>query len=229
MKTSRKILIVAGVVVGLFVLFVLALPLFIDVNAYHDIIEGRAEDTLGRDVSLGKMKLSLLPFGVRVNDIAVAALPEEGGGQLLEAESVRVGARLMPLLDKRLEITGVVIERPSIVLIVRRTGVTARAGRLVRDDQTGGDGGVAVLHDLHRFVVTARTVARLALHAGHVGGTARRVALEALGVALVVALEPIEGRGVGQTRPAFELDLVTHLALRGADVVGRTDHRRRQD
>jgi AsmA protein len=116
MKTSRKILIAAGVVVGLFVLFILALPLFIDVNAYHDIIEGRAEDTLGRDVSLGKMKLSLLPFGVRVNDIAVAALPEEGGGQLLEAESVRIGARLMPLLDKRLEITGVVIERPSIVL-----------------------------------------------------------------------------------------------------------------
>ena len=117
MKTSRKILIVAGAVVGLFVLFVLALPLFIDVNAYHDIIEGRAEDTLGRDVSLGKMKLSLLPFGVRVNDIAVAALPEEGGGQLLEAESVRIGARLMPLLNKRLEITGVVIERPSIVLV----------------------------------------------------------------------------------------------------------------
>jgi len=123
MKTSRKILIVAGVVVGLFVLFILALPLFIDVNAYHDIIEGRAEDTLGRDVSLGKMKLSLLPFGVRVNDIAVAALPEEGGGQLLEAESVRVGARLMPLLDKRLEITGVVIERPSIVLARDAQGV----------------------------------------------------------------------------------------------------------
>ena len=116
MRTSRKILIVAGAVVGLLVLLVLAIPLFIDVNAYHDVIEGRAEDVLGRDVSLGKMKLSLLPFGVRVNDIAVAALPEEGGGQLLEAESVRVGARLMPLLNKRLEITGIVIERPSIVL-----------------------------------------------------------------------------------------------------------------
>jgi uncharacterized protein involved in outer membrane biogenesis len=116
MKTSRKILIAAGIVVGLFVLLVLAVPLFIDVNAYHDVIEGRAEDVLGRDVTLGKMKLSLLPFGVRVNEIAVAALPEEGGGELLEAESVRIGARLMPLLSKRLEITGIVVERPSIVL-----------------------------------------------------------------------------------------------------------------
>ena len=117
MTRKRKLLLlILGGFVALVLLVLLLLPFLIDVNVYRATIEGRAEDFLGREVSLGEMKLSFLPFGLRVDDIAIGSLPEEGPGDLLTAESLRVGARLLPLLKKRLEITSVEIREPAVLL-----------------------------------------------------------------------------------------------------------------
>ena len=74
----------------------------------------RREAALGRDVRLGEVRLSLLPsLGLSIDDLGVGALDQEGGGDLITAAGLRVGARLMPLLRGRLEATSVVLEEPA--------------------------------------------------------------------------------------------------------------------
>ena len=93
------------------------LPLLVDVDRYRGLIESKAEEALGREVVLGELSLSLIPFGVQVDSLAIAALPEEGGGDFLTAKSVQVGARLMPLLSKRLEVTSIEVVAPEVTLV----------------------------------------------------------------------------------------------------------------
>ena len=119
----KKIWIPLVTLVVLVLAAALALPRLVDVNRHRDLIQRKASEALGRDVRLGEMRLSLLPvLGVRVDDVIVAALPAEGGGELLSAESLRIGARLMPLLRKRLEVTSIVVQQPRATLERRADG-----------------------------------------------------------------------------------------------------------
>jgi uncharacterized protein involved in outer membrane biogenesis len=116
MTRARKLLILLAGVPVVLVAGLVAVVLLIDVDDYRGMIEERAENALGRDVRLGAIGLSLFPLGVRVDDIGVARRAEEGEGEMITARSLRVGARLMPLIGRRLEITGVVLQEPSISL-----------------------------------------------------------------------------------------------------------------
>ena len=107
----------AGVVV-LLVLAGLLVPLLLDVDRYRGLIESEAEKILGRNVSLGETKVSVFPvLGIRVDDLEVAGLPEEGVPTVMSAKSLRVGARLWPLLRKRLEVTSLVVDEPAMTLV----------------------------------------------------------------------------------------------------------------
>lgn len=117
-RIPRKLWLILGIPALLALVAVAALPLLVDPNRYRGLIETRAQENLGRDVRLGEIHLSLWPvLGVRVDDVTIAALPEEGGGELLTAERLRVGARLLPLLQKRLEVSSIVIDRPRMLLV----------------------------------------------------------------------------------------------------------------
>jgi uncharacterized protein involved in outer membrane biogenesis len=113
---SRKWWFILGGLAILLLVAVVALPLLVDVNRYRGLIQAKAEEALGREVGLGEMSLSLMPFGVRVDSLSIGALPEEGGGEFLTAQSVQVGARLMPLLRKRLEVTSIRVVAPEMTL-----------------------------------------------------------------------------------------------------------------
>jgi len=117
-KPSKKLLFVLGGVVGLILILLITVPLLIDVNRYRGLIEGKAQEALGREVRLGEMKLSLLPsVAVRIDDLAIGALPEEGGGDLITARRVRVGVKLLPLMRKQLKVTSIVVDAPQLTLL----------------------------------------------------------------------------------------------------------------
>ncbi len=117
LTVMKKLGIALGVLLALILLAVLVLPLVVDANRYRGLIESKAEKALGRDVRLGEMNLSVFPaLALAVDDVGIGALPEEGEGDLLTARSLRVGARLAPLLRGRLEVTSLVLEEPSMVL-----------------------------------------------------------------------------------------------------------------
>jgi len=121
-RRLRLALLGAGAVLALLAVLAVALPFLIDVDHYRPTIEAKIEAALGREVRLGAIRLSLFPPSVRVNGLAIAALPDEGGGDLVSAASLRVGARLLPLFSKRLEVTGIVIDRPVLLLERRLDG-----------------------------------------------------------------------------------------------------------
>ncbi len=200
---SRKLWIGIAVLLVLIVAAALALPALVDVNRYRATIEQHARQTLGREVRLGEMKLSLWPvFGVRVDDLAVGALPEEGSGDLLSAKSLRVGARLLPLLRKRLEVTSLVVQAPRLRLERGADGGWNVERLLAPGD---GDGPGPATPGTPAFQVESLRITDGTILIRDAGaGRARplEIGLEGLGLRL---------DGLSPDRP-FELQLDTRLA-----------------
>ena len=119
----KKIVLVLASVVAVFVLVAVILFIVVDADDFRGFIETRAEETLGRDVRLGKMSLSIVPiFGFQVDDVSVAARPGEGEGDLLSVRSLVIGAKLMPLLKKRLEVTSIEVVEPMVNFVRDEAG-----------------------------------------------------------------------------------------------------------
>ena len=105
-KVVRIALWSVGVLIALVALAAGALYLFVDAETYRGVIESRLEAGLGRDVTLGPIDLSFLPtFGLGVDGFAVAGLPGEPSDTLVSARGLRIGAKLLPLLSRKLEVT----------------------------------------------------------------------------------------------------------------------------
>jgi len=131
-------------VAGLLGLSVILLRAVLDVDSYRPMVAERASAALGREVRIGRLDLSLRPLGVRADDVALAALPDEGGGDLLTARRLRIGARLGPLLRGRLEVTSLTIEEP-IARIERLADDTWNIRRLIGGDEPDAAGEAGVL------------------------------------------------------------------------------------
>ncbi|HEV8335409.1 MAG TPA: AsmA family protein [Candidatus Polarisedimenticolia bacterium] len=113
---TRRLLWIAAAVVGLLVVVALAAPLLVDINRYHDPIEAQAKRMLGREVSLGRMSLRLLPIpGVGVRPVRIAS-DRPGDPPFFQAESFSARARILPLLRGRLEIASLSASRPELNL-----------------------------------------------------------------------------------------------------------------
>ena len=66
------------------------------------------------------MGLTVYPqIGISLGDVSIANAPGARHPQMVEVESVVVGAKLMPLLSRRLEITEVLLQNPVIHLEVK--------------------------------------------------------------------------------------------------------------
>src|SRR5437868_8669717 len=121
MRKTLKI--VAGLLV-LLVIVLLAAPFFLDVNRYHDRIQAELQKKLGRQVSLGTMHLSLIPFAFKVENAIIAEDPQFAkGSNFAQAQELYVTAPLMPLLHGDVQIKSVELRQPKIELIRNAQGV----------------------------------------------------------------------------------------------------------
>lgn len=115
-STARRALWIGGSLVAVLLVAALAVPFLVDINRYHDLIESQAEKMLGRDVTLGRMSLRLLPLpGVSVQPVAIAS-DRPGDPPLLKAESLSARARLLPLLRGEIAVASLVVTRPELNL-----------------------------------------------------------------------------------------------------------------
>lgn len=100
------------------VLAVVVFSLTFDINSYKPRIEAVASGATGLDVRInGKMGISLFPPGVSAKDIRVS----NKGGDILSLEKLNIGVELMPLLEKRLNVTELELVKP-VITIVKNTG-----------------------------------------------------------------------------------------------------------
>ena len=71
----RKPAIIIAVAVTLLLGVVVSLPWIVDVNRYRGRLEAAARQRLHRDVTLGPMRLSVIPLGLRVERASVGEDP----------------------------------------------------------------------------------------------------------------------------------------------------------
>ena len=120
MKRWTKILLA---LVGLVVLAIVSVLRFVNANSFRPAIEKQLTMTLGRDVKLGKMSLSLFSGSLIARDLSVADDPAFSSAPFLTAKEVRIGVSLRPLIfSHEVNVRSFQIEAPQITLIRAASG-----------------------------------------------------------------------------------------------------------
>jgi len=94
------------------------------VNRNKDFLLTRAETAIGRKVTLDEIGITLRGgIGVRLDNFSVSDDPEFSSEPFIEASSLQVNAKLLPLLKKQFEIKRVVLHDPRIRIIRNKNGL----------------------------------------------------------------------------------------------------------
>jgi AsmA protein len=118
-----KVLRIVGIIVAIIIVIAIALPLLINVNTFRPKLESELSDTLGRQVKLGNLSLSIISGSVAADDISIADDPAFSTSPFVHAKSLKVGVHLVPLVfSKSLEITDLTLDQPDIVLLSSPNG-----------------------------------------------------------------------------------------------------------
>lgn len=107
-----------AVVIAVLTVVVVALPFLINVNSFRPQIESDLTDALGRKVTVGNLKLSILSGSVGAEEIAIADDPAFASAPFIRAKALNVGVELMPLIfSKQLHVTELSLLEPQVVLV----------------------------------------------------------------------------------------------------------------
>lgn len=121
---KKKILIIVAAVVLLLLIVIIALPFFIDANQFKPTIETDLDTALGRKVSIGNIKLSIVASAVTVDDLSIADDPAFSKSPFLTAKQLSVGVALMPLIfSKQVDVQSFTITDPQVSLVRTPSGV----------------------------------------------------------------------------------------------------------
>src|SRR5712692_9655402 len=120
MKRALKI---AGIVVVVLLVIVIALPFLVDVNSFRPRLESELTGALGRQVKVGNLSLSLLSGSVSAEDLSIADDPGFSQDPFIRAKALNVGVEVMPLIfSKTLHVTDLTLDRPEIFLLHSASG-----------------------------------------------------------------------------------------------------------
>lgn len=107
-----------AIVVVILIIIVVALPFVIDVNMFRPRIESELTNALGRKVTVGNLKLSLISGSLAADNIAIADDPAFSNQPFVKADALNVGVNLMPLIfSKTLEVRDITLTRPQVSLM----------------------------------------------------------------------------------------------------------------
>src|SRR5215470_16800792 len=119
----KRLALIAGAVIVLLLVTVLAIPFFIDPNRFRPMLEAKLTQALGREVKLGDLKLSIFSGAVTASDLSIADNPAYSRQPFVQAKSLGVSVEMWPLITSRqLHVTGLTIDHPSISLIQGNNG-----------------------------------------------------------------------------------------------------------
>jgi AsmA protein len=118
-------LITAGVLV-FFLLALLIVPMFVDLQDYKPLIESKVSEATGRPLTLGgDLELSLFPWaGVGLSDLRLGGPPGFKEKDFITIESFEFQVKLLPLLFKNIQVKQFVLIGPRIVLEKAKDGRT---------------------------------------------------------------------------------------------------------
>jgi hypothetical protein len=114
-KIGKVLAVLVIILAGMVTIIVLALPRFIDLNAYRGYIQSLVKSTTGKDIDMGTVGISLWK-GVEVygTDIQVREKRENLMQPVLKAEKISAQVALLPLLRKKIRVSNIIIHSPEI-------------------------------------------------------------------------------------------------------------------
>lgn len=123
-KVLKIILGLFGLFVALVLAAVIVIPLVVDPNDYRDDIARAVEDETGRSFEIeGEISLSVFPWlGLEVGRMRLGNPPGFGDAPFAEIGSAAVGAKLMPLLSRRLEVSTLRLDGLRVNLVQLEDG-----------------------------------------------------------------------------------------------------------
>jgi len=114
-------ILIAGAVL---LIVLLALPFVIDANRFRPAIESELTKSLGRDVKIGDLKLSILSGTVTASDLSIADDPSFSRTAFLHTKALSLSIDLWHLLfSRKLNVSGMTIDTPETVLIQVPSGI----------------------------------------------------------------------------------------------------------
>ncbi|MGH9670465.1 MAG: AsmA family protein [Terriglobales bacterium] len=166
---NKKVLILAGVVVAVLLLAVIALPFLVDVDRYRPTIQSEMRSALGREVQIGKLGFSPLSGGISAEEISIADDPAFSQAPFVRAKSLTVGVDLMPLiLSRSLHVRELTIQEAEVTLLRNPAGKwnfsTLGSREKAAPSSAGGDFSVDKLMIENSRLTVGRTGARGKTH-----------------------------------------------------------------
>ena len=119
----KWLLIGVGLLAGLAVAAIVALPWLLDTPAVQAQVAQAVSHALGRPVRFASLSVSALPVPtVRLKDLRVAEDPAFGTGPFVTVGEGRIRVRLWPLLSGRVELADLTLMGPRIALVKDAAG-----------------------------------------------------------------------------------------------------------
>src|SRR5947199_9400443 len=120
MKRAAKII---GILILILLVVAIALPFLVNVNGFRPTIETQASSALGRKVTIGNLKLSILTGSVSADDLSIADDPAFGKAPFVAAKGVNVGVEVIPLVcNKTLHVAAVTLDGPQVAQLRTSSG-----------------------------------------------------------------------------------------------------------
>lgn len=123
-KVLKIILGLFGLLLVLALVAIIVIPLLVDPNDYRAQIADAVEERTGRSFEIeGEISLSVFPWlGLEVGSMRLGNPPGFGDQPFAQISSAAVGAKLMPLLFRRLEVSTLKLDGLNVELIRRADG-----------------------------------------------------------------------------------------------------------
>src|ERR1700742_2996263 len=110
-------------VIALVLIVAVCLPLFLNADSFRTRIESTLTKSLGRRVTIGKLDLSLWSGGLVASNSTVADDPAFSSQPFIQADSVRIGVDIVPLIfSRQLHIRGFALISPKVQLLRAANG-----------------------------------------------------------------------------------------------------------
>ncbi|HEV2385778.1 MAG TPA: AsmA family protein [Candidatus Acidoferrales bacterium] len=173
MPSKKKPLVIAGIAIVVILLVLIVTPFFIDVNSFRPQIERALGQAIGRTVTIGNIRVSLLGGSLVANEIAISDDPRFGSQPFLMAKSFSVGVDVLPLLRSRdLIMHSLTFDGPQVQLLRSAKGdwnFASLGASTKAAGQTGAAGGPA----LNSFSVDSVKITNGTIAFGRAGEPAR--------------------------------------------------------
>ena len=116
--------IIVGCLAVIIIAAMLLIPMFVDVQKYKPVLESKVTEATGRPFKVGDdLSLSLFPWaGVSFSDLHLGNTEGFSDKDFVTVKSFEVRIKLLPLINKEIQIKRFVLNEPRIVLVKNEKG-----------------------------------------------------------------------------------------------------------